>query len=266
MLVALAVVVFFLGKSLGYWGSTFALPNVVGEPVAAATSSLEDKGLVIGPHKTVTGPQPAGTVVSTDPAPGAQVKSGSTVVLTVSVGQATKFVDVPNTIGLSLTDAEAELQTQNLVPKIKLVPSNQPDSTVISSDPPAGARVIVGSAVTLTVSQPAATVPVPNVVGQSQAAAGQLLGQSNLIVGTSSTACSNSIGSGLVLSSSPPAGTPVAKNSSVNLVVSSGSCQVIVSDVVGQTQARPPRPWSARAWWSVPSRRAPAARPRTARC
>ena len=237
MLIALAVVVFFLGKSLGYWGNTFALPNVVGEKVATATSTLQQKGLVVGPNRTVTSSKPTGTVLSTNPDAGAQVKSGSRVTLTVSVGKAATYVSVPDTTGLTLTDAEAELQSDNLVAKIHLVPSQQPESTVISSDPPAGARVVVGSTVTLTVSQPAATVPVPNVVGQSQAQAGQLLGQSSLIVGTSTTACSNSIGNGLVLSSTPVAGTPVAKNSAVNLVVSSGSCQVVVSNVVGQTQS-----------------------------
>jgi serine/threonine-protein kinase len=237
MLVALAVVVFFLGKSLGYWGTSLTVPNVVGEKVATATATLEQKGLVVGPNRTVTGSQPVGTVVSTDPSPGTSVKSGSTITLTVSVGKAATYTTVPNTTGLSLTDAEAELSSANLVAKVHLVPSDQPESTVISSDPVDGARVVVGSTVTLTVSQPAATVSVPNVVGQTQAQAGQQLGAVSLTVGSSSTTCSNSIGNGLVVSTSPGAGTPVAKNSAVNLVVSSGSCQVVVSNVVGQTQS-----------------------------
>ena len=238
MLVALAVVVYFLGQSLGYWGSTsLTVPNVVGEKVATATAALEQKGLVVGHNRTVTGNQPAGTVVSTDPGPGSSVKSGSTVTLTVSVGKAVTYTTVPSTTGLSLTDAEAELSSANLVAKIHLVPSDQPGSTVISSDPGGGTRVVVGSTVTLTVSQPATTVSVPNVVGQTQAQAGQQLGAVSLTVGSSSTACSNSIGDGLVVSTSPAAGTPVAKDSAVNLVVSRGSCQVVVSNVVGQSQS-----------------------------
>ena len=71
LLAALAVVVFFLGKSLGYWGkdSTFAMPSVVGT-VAAAHPHPHGKGLHVAAGTAVTNAAAAGTVTATRPTPG----------------------------------------------------------------------------------------------------------------------------------------------------------------------------------------------------
>ena len=73
-------------------------------------------------------------------------------------------------------------------------------------------------------------------VGVSVSQAGALLGQANLAVGSTSTQCSNSYNKGLVVSSSPSGGAQVAPQTAISLVVSSGSCQVIVQNVIGLTQ------------------------------
>ena len=64
-------------------------------------------------------------------------------------------------------------------------------------------------------------VTIPNVVGDPQSAAVQTLKSDNLTVGTSSFRTSPQT-KGIVLSTSPAAGTSVSKNSAVNLVVSDG--------------------------------------------
>jgi len=66
-------------------------------------------------------------------------------------------------------------------------------------------------------------VPVPNVVGQTQAAASTAITGVGLAVGTVTQQSSSSVASGYVVSESPAAGTNVASGSAVNLVVSSGS-------------------------------------------
>src|SRR5439155_2784008 len=82
-----------------------------------------------------------------------------------------------------------------------------------------------------------AQVAVPNVVGQTQAAATSAITGAGLTVGTVTMQSSTTVASGTVISESPTAGTRVASGSAVSLVVSSGPAQVAVPNVVGQTQA-----------------------------
>jgi hypothetical protein len=96
---------------------------------------------------------------------------------------------------------------------------------VISESPVAGTSVSTGAAVNLVVSTGAAQVAVPNVVGDTQAAATSAIIAAGLAVGTVSTASSSTVASGNVISESPSAGTSVNSGSAVNLVVSTGPAQ-----------------------------------------
>ena len=63
------------------------VPRIIGKSTADATNYLNSEGLVTQVSTTqVPSTQPAGQVLSANPAPGARVPSGSTVVLTVSSG------------------------------------------------------------------------------------------------------------------------------------------------------------------------------------
>ena len=87
---------------------------------------------------------------------------------------------------------------------------------------------------------PPPTVLVPNVVGQTQAAATSAITSAGLTAGTVTQQSSTTVASGSVISESPAAGTSVASGAAVNLVVSSGApppTPVAVPNVVGQTQA-----------------------------
>ena len=95
----------------------------------------------------------------------------------------------------------------------------------------------VGSAVNLVVSTGVAQVAVPNVVGQTRAAATAAIQAGGLVVGTVTTASSSTVATGSVISESPSAGTQVNAGSAVSLVVSTGVAQVPVPNVVNQTQA-----------------------------
>jgi tetratricopeptide (TPR) repeat protein len=79
---------------------------------------------------------------------------------------------------------------------------------------------------------------VPNVVGESPAAAARQLESAGLSLGNQAQQCSNQIGQGLLIATSPPANTPAQRGSPVNLIESSGPCPVIVPDLVGQTQGQ----------------------------
>ena len=78
-------------------------------------------------------------------------------------------------------------------------------------------------------------VTVPDVTNQSVAAATQTLQNDHLTVGTQSKQASTTIASGNVISTDPKVGASVAKNSTVDLLVSSGApATVTVPDVTGK--------------------------------
>jgi beta-lactam-binding protein with PASTA domain len=79
-------------------------------------------------------------------------------------------------------------------------------------------------------------VTVPNVVGDSQAAASSALVAVNLSVGTTTQQASSTVPVGDVISQTPAAGASVSPKTSVALVLSSGPAGVEVPNVVGQTQ------------------------------
>ncbi len=99
----------------------------------------------------------------------------------------------------------------------------KPDLAVANNDYFSGVTIILN----LT------TLTVPNVIGDTQAAATTAITGAGLVLGTVTTA-SSSVPIGNVISESPTAGTPVNGGTAVNLVVSSG---VAVPNVVGATQA-----------------------------
>ncbi len=95
---------------------------------------------------------------------------------------------------------------------------------VISQNPAPNSLVAPASTVDIVVSSgPAPTVTVPNVVGQTQAAATTAITNAGLRVGTVTNAASSTVPSGNVISQTPVSGTSVATNSAVNLTVSAGA-------------------------------------------
>jgi hypothetical protein len=86
-------------------------------------------------------------------------------------------------------------------------------------------------------SDSAAQINVPNVVGDTQAAATTAVTGAGLTVGAVTQASSATVASGNVISETPAAGTSAASGSAVALIVSTGPASVSVPNVVGDTQA-----------------------------
>ncbi|SDG86131.1 Stk1 family PASTA domain-containing Ser/Thr kinase [Klenkia brasiliensis] len=81
-----------------------------------------------------------------------------------------------------------------------------------------------------------ASVQVPNLVGQTQAAATAALQQAGLTAGPVTTAASADVAEGSVISSDPAAGATVDEGTAVALVVSAGPDTVAIPNVVGLTE------------------------------
>jgi beta-lactam-binding protein with PASTA domain/beta-glucanase (GH16 family) len=88
------------------------------------------------------------------------------------------------------------------------------------------------------IGAPTTNVTVPNVVGDTQAAATSAITGAGLVLGSVNTQSSTTVARGNVISQSPAAATSVASGSAVNLIVSSGPAAITVPNVVGDTQAQ----------------------------
>ena len=219
--------------------TTFGVPNVVGQDVTTASATLIADNLIVGTTTMVHAPQANGTVISIVPKAGKMVKKGTIITLTVSEGPAPVAVTVPDETGKQLSVALGVFQQLGLTVKVTQVqsaPTAGAPNTVLTQVPVGGTTSHKGATVTLTVLASGATFPLPSVQGQTAVQAASSLGQYGLTVsGTTASACSNSVATGAVLRTVPAAGQMVSAGSSIELVTSSGVCQVVVPNVIGKT-------------------------------
>jgi len=110
-----------------------------------------------------------------------------------------------------------------------------PVGEVLEQDPAGNTQAPRGSTITLTVSSGPEDRDVPDVTGKTESEASNLLGQAGFNV-TRSEEPSTTVAEGHVIRTDPPAGTTLPKDSTVNLVVSSGPPTAEVPSVVGLTQ------------------------------
>ena len=95
-----------------------------------------------------------GSVISTSPAVGSEIKKGNTVILTVSKGPEQKNVTVPSF--LTMTEENAAQQANNLgltVGQLKYVHNSAPAGQVIGQSIANGTTVASGTEITFTVSK-----------------------------------------------------------------------------------------------------------------
>ena len=244
--IALVLIVLLAGGAAAYFltakTTVTQMPDVTGQQVAVAVATLRSDGLTIGTETPVSSTKPQGTVISTDPKAGVKIKKGEIVTLKVSKGIVTFPVTIPDVTGLTLTDAENKLITAKLSPKLQLtttVPSgNYVPNTVLSQSPKGNTKGQTGDTVTIVMLAAGASFPMPSLAGNTTVQAAATLGQEQLVVNPTQTSqCSNTVQSGLVVATVPAAGQPVKSGDSVQLVTSSGYCNVTVPYVIGRSQA-----------------------------
>ncbi|MBV8162013.1 MAG: PASTA domain-containing protein, partial [Acidimicrobiia bacterium] len=141
-------------------------------------------------------------------------------------------VTVPTVINQPVDQATTALTSAGLKVKTQSVDSDQQAGTVLDQNPKPDTKAHKGDTVTLSVRKGPPQVMVPPEIGKTIDDATNDLQQLGL---TPVTSAENSPQpAGTVLNQNPPAGTQVAKNSTVTLVVSSGTGQATVPNVVGQ--------------------------------
>jgi len=129
--------------SLGHQPAT--VPNIpTSYTFAQAQAALQAVGLQATQANQTSTTIPAGNVISTNPASGAQTPYGSTVTVTVSSGPPT--VQVPDVVGDTVPQAVAALSNAGLTANGL---SGNPTGTVTGTSPAVGSTVPTGSQVEL---------------------------------------------------------------------------------------------------------------------
>ena len=142
----------------------YAVPDVRGETLQAAQAALAEANLAVGVITEDWDAEiPDGSVVSTDPPIGDELKPGSLVNIVVSKGP--KPVKLPNLAGVEAGEATDLLEAAGLVVTTTEEFSNEyAAGLVVSSSPAKGERVPVGSTVALVVSKGPPPVEVPYLI------------------------------------------------------------------------------------------------------
>ena len=128
---------------------------------------------------------------------------------------------VPQVTGMPLAAARETIAAARLgTGGVRTVASDTvPAGSVVSSDPPAGTSVAIGSAVGLVTSSGAGGCVVPNLVGSTLDAAKAAIAASCAVFGGTTKAINSDDAVGTVVSSDPPAGARIAKSRAIQLVV-----------------------------------------------
>ncbi len=147
-------------------------------------------------------------------------------------------VEVPDVVGLDVAEARSALESIGLAVAVtSRRTSTVAPNAVLETTPQAGDVVEVGSVITVVVARQDSTslVVVPEVVGETEAAARALLDDVGLTALTTYVPLPTSeAAEGTVVGATPTGGSEVEEGSAVRLVVSSGP---ICPDQVGQAEA-----------------------------
>ena len=237
--IAAGVLFVLLALAAGAWGGwtylvphVVAVPRVLGQPLEEARARLEARGLAV---RIAEGEYDerveAGRVLTQRPAPGTELREGSTVVLTPSLGPPP--VRVPDLTDRTLEEAASLLERRGLAlgEATERYDERFAAGHIIRQDARAGERIPRGSVVSVVVSKGPAPVPVPSVVGETREDAESLLGATWVV--DVRERYSDEVERGHVISQTPPPKTKLQPGGTVTVVISLGPRIFPMPDLVG---------------------------------
>lgn len=212
------------------------LPRMSGRLLDAAQAELEELGLLVEVDYRPNEFVPSEVVVDQQPIAGARLEVGRLVTLEVSDGPA--GVTVPDLSGASGAEAVRTLSVLGLVGVTEEVYDEEvPQTLVVGTDPPEGARAVPGSEVRVRVSIGPEPRTVPDVVGQPSLEAFAELGRSELRIGRVTRRVSSDAEPRTVLSLDPAPGQRVPRDFPVRVVVAADPRDLVAPDLVGLTRS-----------------------------
>jgi serine/threonine-protein kinase len=183
-------------------------------------------------------PEP-GVVIGTEPDAGVEIAEGEPFLIIVSDGP--EFRALPDLVGLTQEEALAALAELQLVGVVgepqfdETAPLGQVLSWTVLEQPTlvGGDEVLPGTEVGITASAGPAPRVVPGVASLTVADATAALAAVQLTITELEPVFSDTIGAGVIITQDPPAGTEVARDSTVNVTVSKGPDVVVLPDLSG---------------------------------
>jgi eukaryotic-like serine/threonine-protein kinase len=234
---AIVALVLVLALTRPSSGGSVTVPSVTGQSEAVAAAALRHAGLVPVPALTASSTVAEGLVISETPSAGSVVGKGARVTIAVSTGPGSS--PLPDVTGLTAAQATAKLKEAGFKPTTeKQASATVTSGHVISTNPSAGTEAQAGSAVTVVVSSGPAQTTVPDLVGQSRAAAEATLTNAKLAAGAVTQQASTEQTPGTVLEQSPAAGNSISAGGTVNFVVAQAPTETPVPNVIGKNEAQ----------------------------
>ncbi|MFF1445878.1 Stk1 family PASTA domain-containing Ser/Thr kinase [Streptomyces sp. NPDC058295] len=237
VLALVAAVLLVFGVGAGVWyinsGQFTKVPAVLTQKEAEARTRLEAAGLEVGKVRHQNSDTvKRGTVMDTDPDPGARIRKHDSVTLTVSDGP--EIVKVPDVTGSRLDKAKELLKTDGLEPGLVTQEFSEDviKGFVISTDPEAGTKRRAGTAVAIVVSK-GSPIDIPDVTGDALNDARAELQEAGLKVKVATEQVNSEFDKGLIAAQTPEEGSEATEGDTVTLTVSKGPEMVEVPDVVG---------------------------------
>lgn len=223
--ILIAVLVYFLGTMLGWFGNDakeVIVPNFVGKTIEEANEAAKPFNLKVVAEDEIFSPdQEEGKIVSQTPTEDSKIKEGQTIKVTVSKGK--KDNAVPKLEGMDYTEAEEMLTKLGFaIGTTEKVTSHLPKNTILTQSISPGSIAAKGTKIDLTISDGKGKemVRMPNLIGKTPEVANSLLEASGLEVGTASFEERTDVEENLVVWQQYPANADVEKGVAVNYTVS----------------------------------------------
>lgn len=200
------------------------VPKLLGMTQQEAKDNLDQIGLKLELEEPVISDKvEAGQIASQSPDEGESIKKGQTI--RVNLNKGSDDGEVPEVTGKTLETAITLLQAKGFeLGKSDEDFSDLPKGTIVSQSPTGKSKAEKGSSVDLVVSKGPkdVMVKVPNLENESLANAKTLLSANNLTLGKTTLGDSNTVEKDHVINQSVTAGTEVAANAVIDLVISKG--------------------------------------------
>ncbi|MGH3453330.1 MAG: Stk1 family PASTA domain-containing Ser/Thr kinase [Nocardioidaceae bacterium] len=147
-----------------------------------------------------------------------------------------RFTTTPDITGLTLTEATELVEGEGLGIEVVSEEYSEtiPDGMIISSDPDGGDRIPDGETVEVVLSIGKERYGVPDVLGETEEQAREMLEERNLVVGKVTEAHNGKYDEGTVAEMSIDPQSDVKPGTSIDLVISTGPVPIRVLDVVGE--------------------------------
>ncbi|MEU0811106.1 Stk1 family PASTA domain-containing Ser/Thr kinase [Streptomyces sp. NPDC005970] len=228
-----------LGIGVGVWyinsGQFTKVPYVLGKSEADARKKLKDAGLEVKVTREFSDVVDKGKVIKTDPGGGKQIRNTGTVTIHISDGP--PRTQVPNVVGMPLTEAKQQISDANLsIGEVtRTFSSETPQGSVLSTDPKAGTTRRPNTTVGIVVSR-GPEIEIPDVVGESVDDARSDLEDAGFKVKIAEERVFSDEDEGSVAEQSSSDGdTKGAKGDTITLTLSKGQEMIEVPDVTGES-------------------------------